>query len=102
MIVNVITVHVKAEHISAFIAATLKNHQGSRLEPGNRRFDVIRSAEDPTRFMFYEVFTSQEAVEAHRLTAHYQIWKQTVEPWMAKPREGKSHSIIAPENDSEW
>ncbi len=34
MVVNVVTVHVKAEHVQDFIAATLENHRGSRAEPG--------------------------------------------------------------------
>jgi autoinducer 2-degrading protein len=102
MIVNVVTVHVKPEHVPEFIAATLKNHQGSRREPGNRRFDVLRSDEDPNRFLLYEVFDSQAAVEEHRRTPHYLEWKQSVEAWMTKPREPRWHSILAPLEESAW
>lgn len=102
MIVNIVTVEVKPAHLADFIAATRKNHQGSRTEPGNRRFDVLQSADDPARFVLYEVFDSPEAVEAHRKTPHYLEWRAAVEPWMARPREGRSHRIIAPDQPASW
>jgi autoinducer 2-degrading protein len=102
MVVNIVEVRVKPGHEEAFIAATRKNHAGSRTEAGNLRFDVLRSAEDPTRFVLYEAFASPAAVEAHRATAHYKEWRAAVEPWMAAPRVGKSHSVIAPEDPSAW
>lgn len=102
MIVNVVTVFLRPEHIDAFIAATLANHQGSRTEPGNYRFDFLQSSDDPSRFLLYEAFASQEAVEAHRKTAHYLAWRSQVEPWMAKPREGRPHRVIAPSEPSAW
>ena len=102
MVVNVVTIHVKPEHIADFTAATLDNHLGTRQEPGNRRFDVLQAADDPARFLLYEAFASQEAVEAHRLTDHYKAWRAKVEPWMAKPRVGLSHKPIAPADPAAW
>lgn len=102
MLVNIVNVQVKPEHVGDFIAASRKNHQGSRGEAGNRRFDVLQSADDPTRFVLYEAFDSPEAVEAHRRTPHYLEWKSAVESWMAKPREGRTHRIIAPDLPSAW
>jgi autoinducer 2-degrading protein len=102
MIVNVVTIYVKSAHISEFITATLKNHQGTRQETGNHRFDVLRSDTDPGRFLLYEVFASKEAVEAHRQAQHYLDWKQAVEPWMSKPREPSWHSILAPLDEAAW
>jgi autoinducer 2-degrading protein len=102
VIVNVVTVHVKPEHIAAFLAATVDNHAGTRLEPGNHRFDVLQSSDDPNRIMLYEVFASPEAVEAHRKTGHYLAWRAKVDGWMAKPRELASHRIIAPADPAAW
>jgi autoinducer 2-degrading protein len=102
MVVNVVNVFVKPEHIEAFIAATRANHEGSRGEPGNLRFDVLQSAEDPGRFLLYEVFSSPEAVEVHRKTPHYLAWRSQVEPWMLKPREGRSHKVVAPLDPAAW
>jgi (4S)-4-hydroxy-5-phosphonooxypentane-2,3-dione isomerase len=102
VIVNVVTVHVKPEHITEFMAATVANHTGTRTEPGNHRFDMLQSQADPGQFLLYEVFASPEAVDAHRKTPHYQIWRALVEGWMAKPRELVSHRIIAPVDPSAW
>jgi autoinducer 2-degrading protein len=102
VLVNVVTVYVKPEHIADFLAATVDNHNGTRTEPGNHRFDVLQSAEDPGRFLLYEAFESQDAVDTHRKTAHYLIWRSKVDGWMAKPRELVSHRIIAPADPAAW
>ena len=51
MNVTCVTVFVKEEHVDDFIAATIPNHEGALEEPGNLRFDVLQSVDDPTRFM---------------------------------------------------
>lgn len=96
MVVNIVDVRVKAAHVEDFIRATRENHAGSRGEPGNLRFDVLQGTEDPCRFVLYEAFASQEAVEAHRKTPHYLAWRAAVEPWMEAPRSARGHRVIAP------
>ena len=56
MHVTLVEVHVKPEHINDFITATRRNHEASIQEPGNRRFDVLQSPDDPARFLLYEVY----------------------------------------------
>jgi (4S)-4-hydroxy-5-phosphonooxypentane-2,3-dione isomerase len=102
VLVNIVTVYVKTEHVADFIAATLRNHEASRREPGNRRFDVLVSEEDPARFVLYEVFDSKAAVEEHRRAAHTLEWKTAVEPWFAKPRETVWHTVVAPLDRAAW
>ena len=68
----------------------------------NLRFDILQAAEDPCRFLFYEVFASQEALEAHRQTPHYLAWRSQAENWMAKPREGRAHLVVDPLDPIEW
>jgi quinol monooxygenase YgiN len=41
-------------------------------EPGVVRFEVGRSQEKPSVFALWEVYRDQEAVSAHRSTAHFQ------------------------------
>ena len=100
MKVTCVKVYVKEEHIDDFIEATIKNHQGSVQEEGNIRFDVLQSTEDPTHFLLYEAYTSEEAAAAHKKTDHYLAWRETVEPFMAKPREGVTYKMIAPKEVS--
>lgn len=102
MIVNCITVYVKQEHIEDFKKAIVENHMGSVEEPGNIRFDVLQSRDDPSRFMLYEAFEDADAVAAHKETSHYLKWKGLVETWMAKPRQGASFKVIAPEDREKW
>jgi (4S)-4-hydroxy-5-phosphonooxypentane-2,3-dione isomerase len=101
MVINIVDVRVKAAHVEDFIRATRTNHEGSRREPGNLRFDVLQGSEDPCRFTLYEAFASPEAVEAHRRTPHYLAWRAAVDPWMEAPRSARGHRVIAPA-ESGW
>jgi autoinducer 2-degrading protein len=102
MIVTCVTVYVKEEHIEAFIAATVRNHEGSIREAGNMRFDVLQCADDPARFLLYEAYASEEAARAHKETEHYSQWRDAVAPWMERPREGIVHKVIRPTDRSKW
>ncbi|MBN1293065.1 MAG: antibiotic biosynthesis monooxygenase [Candidatus Latescibacteria bacterium] len=102
MIVTCVAVYVKNENIDDFIKASIENHKGSVGEPGNMRFDVLQCKDDPSRFLLYEAFESEEASSAHKKTAHYLKWKDTVAGWMAQPREGTPYKVICPEERSQW
>ncbi|MBN1349226.1 antibiotic biosynthesis monooxygenase [candidate division KSB1 bacterium] len=95
-------VWVKQEHIQDFIQASIANHNASVREAGNLRFDVLQCADDPSRFILYEAYESDEAAAAHKKTAHYLKWRETVSDWMAKPREGVKHHIICPTERTTW
>ncbi len=96
MIVTCVTIYVKEPFISNFIEATLDNHRNSIKEEGNLRFDVLQCASDESRFFLYEAYSTEEAAAAHKKTAHYIKWRDTVADWMARPRSGVAHSVIAP------
>ena len=96
MVVTIVEVQVKPEHVERFIAATAENHKGSILEPGNMRFDVLQSPQDPSRFLLYEAYDSEASAAAHKSTPHYAGWKAAVAPWMAVPRKGTSYRVICP------
>jgi autoinducer 2-degrading protein len=97
MRVTLVHVHVKPEHVERFIAATRRNHEGSVREPGNLRFDVLQSEDDPARFVLVEIFRDAEAVVAHKTTPHYLAWRDEVAGWMAAPREGRRYRLLAPD-----
>lgn len=102
MIVTCVYVHVKADKIEDFKKATLANHKESVKETGNLRFDLIQNAKDPDKFMIYEAYESDEAAAAHKTTAHYATWRDTVSDYMATPREGVKYNIVAPLDKSQW
>lgn len=97
MHVTLVHVHVKSEHIDDFIAASRLNHQASIQEVGNRRFDVLQSPENPAHFVLYEAYLSAEDAAAHKQTAHYLAWRDTVAAWMAEPRQGIQYLGLFPQ-----
>jgi quinol monooxygenase YgiN len=101
MLIVHVHVHVKPEHIDAFIAATIANAQASRLEPGVARFDVIQEAEDPTGFVLVEAYRDTAASAAHKATTHYATWRDAVAPMMAAPRTSVKFTNVFPA-DSGW
>ena len=96
MIVTCVHVYVKPENVEDFIQASRINHENSIQEPTNFRFDVLQSEDDPTQFLLYEAYESKEGAAAHKDTEHYKTWRATVEPWMAKKRQGVPYKMIAP------
>jgi autoinducer 2-degrading protein len=102
MIVTFVHIWVKENCIEDFIRATRKNHEESIKEPGNLRFDILRDADNPAKFVLYEAYESEDAAADHKKTPHYLSWRDTVSEWMARPREGIKHYIVCPEDKSEW
>ena len=96
MIVTCVHVYVKEEHIDDFIQATTPNHYGSVKEVGNLRFDLLQDAHDPSHFMLYEAYQSQEEAAKHKETEHYKVWRSTVADWMAQPRNGIKYKLLLP------
>lgn len=96
MIVTLVHAYVKEEFISSFIEATRVNHENSINEPGNFRFDIIQDQQMPSRFILYEAYLSDQAAIAHKETLHYKKWRDTVAPWMEKPREGVKYNLLFP------
>ena len=88
MHVTLVHVHVKTESITAFVEACRLNHEGSTREPGNHRFDILQDSADPAHFVLYEAYASEEDAKAHKQTAHYAAWRDTVADMMARPRKG--------------
>lgn len=94
-------ISVKPESIEAFKVASLANARASIQEPGIRRFDVLQQPDDPTRFVLVEVYRTPADQLAHRETAHYATWRDTVAPMMALPRTATKFTNLFPE-DSGW
>ncbi|HEY0928991.1 MAG TPA: antibiotic biosynthesis monooxygenase [Gemmatimonas sp.] len=96
MIIAQVYIHVLPEHVDAFLAATLDNARNSVQEPGVIRFDVVRQADDPTRFSLIEIYRDAQAPIAHKETAHYARWRDTVAPMMASPRTSVRYEAVFP------
>ena len=79
-------IRVQADAVTAFESASMANALASRWEPGIDRFDLLRDRQDGTRFVLVETYADQAAVDAHKQTEHYAVWRDTVEEMMAEPR----------------
>jgi len=94
--VTFVYVQVKTEYIDDFLAATRLNHEASINEAGNRRFDVLQSPDNPGSFVLYEAYATADDAAAHKQTAHYLAWRDTVADWMAEPRKGVPYVGLYP------
>ena len=101
MLIVHVHVTVKPESVEAFKAATIENARQSIQEPGIARFDVIQQQDDPCKFLLVEVYRSQEATVAHKETAHYAKWRDTVADMMAQPRSSVKYTNLHPA-DAGW
>ena len=101
MLVVHVQVHVKPECVDSFREATLANALESLKEPGIARFDVMQDTAEPTHFVLVEVYRDAEAPAAHKETAHYALWRDTVAPMMAEPRTSIKFVNCFPE-DTGW
>ncbi len=87
-------VHVKPEFVEQFKALSIDNAQNSIQEPGVARFDVVQSADDPTRFVLIEAYSTPDASAAHKATAHYARWRDGVADMMAEPRSSTKYESV--------
>ncbi|EOI6454307.1 (4S)-4-hydroxy-5-phosphonooxypentane-2,3-dione isomerase [Yersinia enterocolitica] len=87
MHVTLVEINVKKDKVEQFIEVFRANHQGSILEPGNLRFDVLQDESIPTRFYIYEAYVDEAAVAAHKKTPHYLRCVEELEGLMTGPRK---------------
>lgn len=97
MLVVHVIVRVKPDSSAAFEAATRENARHSVQEPGVVRFDVVRQADDPARFVLMEIYRTADDPARHKATAHYAAWRDAVEPMMAEPRRSVRYEAVFPE-----
>jgi quinol monooxygenase YgiN len=97
MIVLSVIFKVEPARVEAFRAAVLgQAAQSLANEAGCLRFDVSSDPEDETRFLLYELYTDQAAVDAHRETGYYDDFRGTVDPWTTS-RDVTIWGLIGPE-----
>jgi quinol monooxygenase YgiN len=96
MLIVHVHVTVVPHGVDAFREASLANARESVKEPGVARFDVIQQEDDPTRWELIEIYRTPDAAAAHKATAHYATWRDTVAPLMAEPRSSTKYRAIFP------
>ena len=73
----VVQMEVRPGRREEFLTGMAANAEASvRDEPGCLRFDVCSVADDPDRFVLYELYTDAEAFAAHKASPHFARWRQ--------------------------
>jgi quinol monooxygenase YgiN len=77
MIALFVTLDVRPELRDRFVEAIASQGAASLArEPGCLRFDVCVDTESPNRFLLYEVYEDEAALEAHGATPHFALWRE--------------------------
>jgi autoinducer 2-degrading protein len=77
MFIVLVKVHVKPELLDEFKIAILRNATLSvERDPGCVRFDVLQQEDDPTTWVFYEVYEREQAWVDHRSAPHFLVFKE--------------------------
>jgi quinol monooxygenase YgiN len=77
MFIVLVQVQVRPELLDEFKSAILNNAARSvERDPGCYRFDVLQREDDPTRWVFYEVYENEQAWVQHRASPHFLAFKE--------------------------
>ena len=103
MIATIVFIEVKPDKIEDFKKITLYNHENSRKEAGNVRFDVLQIEHTTVRHAVLRtgdgiadvVDQDAEAAAEHKKTEHYAKWRAEVENYMAVPRHSVKTTPLA-------
>ena len=97
-----VKVRVKRELRQRFLQAIEADALASELdEPGCLRFNVLRDAQDEDVYYFYEAYKDQAALDAHRLTPHYAIWRAVADT-LDGPIEPTRCETVFPSDPGYW
>lgn len=74
----VVTVEIRDGRIEEFLKVIKEDAVGSREREngGCLRFDVLRDASAPNKFIFYEVYKDTAAIDFHKATPHFALWSK--------------------------
>ena len=90
-----VKVRVKPEARERFLAAIEADAQGSeRDEPGCLRFNVLQDERDQNVYYFYEVYRDEAALEAHRATPHFALWRAAVDTLDGAPEATRCRTVF--------
>jgi len=71
-------VFIKPEKVDAFLAATKDLIEKSRAEEGCISYSLYQDPQDKTKFLFFEEWKNQAAVDFHFETEHFKKFGETL------------------------
>ena len=97
-----VKVRVKPDKRQRFLDAIEVDALGAeRDEPGCVRFNVLQDEQDENVYYFYEVYKGPEALEAHRATPHYAVWRAAADT-LDGPVEAIRCRTVFPASATYW
>jgi len=72
-------VTVKAEYKEELLKAFKAVVEGTRKEPGNVSYVLCEHIDNPLKFTFVEVWKSQDAINSHNNSAHFQEFAKAID-----------------------
>ena len=78
-------VFIKADKVDAFIAAAQNVIEKSRAEAGCISYSLYQDPQDKTKFLFFEEWKNQTAVDVHFATEHFQKFGEVLNDCASTP-----------------
>src|SRR6478735_8323130 len=102
MLIVHVDIAVDPGRVDEFLRATIENATASIQEPGVIRFDAVQDQADPAHVVLVEIYTGADAAAAHKATAHYATWRDTVADMMARPRASRVFFFLFGLSEADW
>ncbi len=88
--------HTRPEKSAEFDALFSRYLEASRAEEGCVEYHMLRDAEDPTLFIFYEVWQSPEHLQAHSALPHMRRFHEQRMDFLTREFEIRPIKMISP------
>ncbi|WAJ39283.1 putative quinol monooxygenase [Pseudomonas sp. GOM7] len=88
--------HTRPERADAFECLFRDYIEPSRAEPGCLEYHMLRDAQDPTLFIFYEVWASQAALDAHMALPHMRAFHERRMDYLRAELQVRAVEVLGP------
>ncbi|RMH86768.1 antibiotic biosynthesis monooxygenase [Pseudomonas sp. AOB-7] len=88
--------HTRPEQAEAFERLFRAHVEPSRAEPGCIEYHMLRDAQDPTLFIFYEVWASPEAFAEHTALPHMRAFHEKRMDYLRRDFEVRQIEMLSP------
>lgn len=86
----------RPERAAEFEALFLGYVAASRAEPGCIEYHMLRDRQDPSLFIFYEVWESQEALDVHSNLPHMKQFRDARMEYLERDFEIRAIDMLSP------
>lgn len=87
----------KAEAFEAFFRAYV---EPSRAEPGCIEYHMLRDKQDPTLFIFYEVWASEADLDVHSNLPHMKLFRDQRMDYLERDFDIRAIDMLSPSSAS--